>query len=47
LQTRRELGVGSDRDRGPVAEQARQVPELTPRPPQIDRGRDRGRGFGY
>jgi conjugative relaxase-like TrwC/TraI family protein len=47
LQTRRELGVDSSRDRGPVAEQARQVPELTPRPPQIDRGRDRGRGFGY
>jgi conjugative relaxase-like TrwC/TraI family protein len=47
LQARRELGVDSSRDRGPVAEQARQVPELTPRPPQIDRGRDRGRGFGY
>jgi hypothetical protein len=47
LQARRELGVGPDRGRGPVAEQARQVPELTPPPPEIDRRRDRGLGFGY
>jgi conjugative relaxase-like TrwC/TraI family protein len=47
LQARRELGVDSSRDRGPVAEQARQVPELTPPRPEFDRGRDRGRGFGY
>ncbi len=44
LQARRELGVGDDRGRGPVSEQARYVPELTP--PQLDRGRDRGIGFG-
>jgi energy-coupling factor transporter ATP-binding protein EcfA2 len=47
LQARRELGVDSSRDRGSVAEQARQVPELTPPRPELDRGRDRGRGFGY
>jgi conjugative relaxase-like TrwC/TraI family protein len=47
LQARRELGVDSSRDRGSVAEQARQVPELTPRRPELDRGWDRGRGFGY
>jgi hypothetical protein len=41
VQARRELGVG----RGSVAEQARQVPELTPPPPEIDRGHDRGLGF--
>jgi hypothetical protein len=45
LQARRELGVDSSRDRGSVAEQARQVPELTPPPPEIDRGHDRGLGF--
>jgi conjugative relaxase-like TrwC/TraI family protein len=47
LQARRELGVDSSRDRGSVAEQARQVPELTPPPPELDRGLDRDRGFGY
>lgn len=43
LQARGRLGTGNDRDLGPVSEQARQVPELTPKP---DRRRDRGRGFG-
>jgi conjugative relaxase-like TrwC/TraI family protein len=47
LQARRELGVDSSRERGSVAEQARQVPELTPPPPELDRGWDRDRGFGY
>jgi conjugative relaxase-like TrwC/TraI family protein len=47
LQARRELGVDSSRERGSVAEQARQVPELTPPPPELDRGLDRDRGFGY
>jgi len=44
LQARRELGVGHDRGRGPVSEQARYVPELTP--PKLDRGHGRGMGFG-
>jgi conjugative relaxase-like TrwC/TraI family protein len=45
LQARRELGVDPGRGRGPITEQARQVPELTPPPPEIDRGHDRGLGF--
>ena len=44
LQARQQLGVGHDRGLGPVSEQARRVPELTP--PELDRGRDRGLGFG-
>ena len=44
LAARHELGVGDDRRLGPVSEQARRVPELTP--PQPDRGIDRGLGFG-
>ncbi|MGH2869795.1 MAG: hypothetical protein ACRDNK_19790, partial [Solirubrobacteraceae bacterium] len=47
LQARHQLGIDDpDRGRGPVSEQARQVPELTPPPPQLDRGIDRSPGFG-
>ena len=47
LQARGRLGIGDDdrRGLGPVAEQARRVPELTP--PQPDRGIDRGLGFEF
>ncbi len=44
LQARQQLGVGHDRGLGPVSEQARRVPELTP--PELDRGPDRGLGLG-
>lgn len=45
LTARHQLGIEDpDHGRGPVAQQARHVPELTP--PQPDRGPDRGLGFG-
>jgi conjugative relaxase-like TrwC/TraI family protein len=44
LQARRKLGIDPGRGLGPVSEQARRVPELTP--PELDRGRNRGLGFG-
>ena len=45
LAARRRLGIDPRRGLGPVAEQARRVPELTPPPPELERGRDRGLGF--
>jgi conjugative relaxase-like TrwC/TraI family protein len=44
LQARHRLGIDPGRGLGPVSEQARRVPELTP--PELGRGRDRGRGLG-
>jgi energy-coupling factor transporter ATP-binding protein EcfA2 len=45
LQARKALGVGAQRQgMGPVSEQARRVPDLTPPPRGLDRGR--GPGFG-
>jgi len=42
LQARQQLSVGHDRGIGPIAEQARQVAELTPTQPD----RSHGMGFG-
>jgi len=46
LQARGRLGIGNQHHHalGPVSEQARRVPELTPPPPEFGRGR--GPGFG-
>ena len=48
LQARHELGIDDDprHGRGPVSEQARRVPELTP-PPEVDRGIDRSLGYEF
>lgn len=43
LQARHQLGIDRERGLGLVSEQARRVPELTP---ELDRGPDRGLGFG-
>jgi hypothetical protein len=44
LQARHQLGIDPARGLGPVSEQARRVAALTP--PELDRGHDRGLGFG-